>query len=72
MRQIIDLRGSLPRLRLLRVDISAQTASAVRGRAERVMTESEDHAQCLRGELQLLPAPPPTGSNKTWTKDALC
>ena len=69
MRQIIDLRGSLHRLCSLHVDIGVQIASAACGRGELVLTESEDHEQCLSAGMLLIPAPAPNGSNKTWTKD---
>ena len=73
MRQIIDLRRGSARRYVLPNSAYALTAGAVSGRtgADGEMTESKDHERCLRAELEVLPTQVPTGSNKTWTNDAL-
>ena len=73
MRQIIDLRRGSARRCVLPISAYVLTAGAVSGRtgADGEMTESKYHERCLRAELEVLPTRAPTGSNKTWTNDAL-
>ena len=71
MRPVIHLGGSSSRLPPIHIVTSALIAGALCGgkRTDCVLTEPENHNQCLKADLQVLPPPAPTGSNKTWTKD---